>query len=110
MTIWRDPVAAQPVGPEAVRPVETEQGLPEPGAPPMTDSGVGTQVALVKAPVPRYNEFGWAIPSSLTADPEEARASMALPVFDELLLEKARVISGRFPYAEAEYRNLRETE
>jgi hypothetical protein len=29
-----------------------------------------------------------------------------LPAFDELMLEKARVISGRFPTAEAQYREL----
>jgi hypothetical protein len=34
---------------------------------------------------------------------------MLLPEFDELLLEKARVISGRFPHAEAEFRSLRGT-
>src|SRR5438552_280265 len=47
--------------------------------------------------------LGWPIPSSLVADPEEARARIPLPEFDELLLEKARVISGRIPFAEAEY-------
>ena len=39
--------------------------------------------------------------------PGEARTRLQLPEFDELLIEKARVISGRFPQAEAEYRNLR---
>jgi hypothetical protein len=33
-----------------------------------------------------------------------------LPEFDALLLEKARVISGRFPFAEAEYRHSRRSE
>jgi hypothetical protein len=33
-----------------------------------------------------------------------------LPEFDALMLEKARVISGRFPHAEAEYRTLRRQE
>jgi hypothetical protein len=33
-----------------------------------------------------------------------------LPEFDAFLLEKARVISSRFPFAEAEYRNLRKKE
>src|SRR5262249_28819429 len=51
----------------------------------------------------------WPVPSSLSPNPDEARAAIALPEFDALLLEKARVISSRFPFAEAEYRNLRGT-
>src|SRR5882672_5426514 len=50
---------------------------------------------------------GWPVPSSLSPNPEEVRACIPLPAFDDLLLEKARVIAGRFPFAEAEYRNLR---
>src|SRR5690349_16770755 len=51
----------------------------------------------------------WPVPSSLLPSPDEARAAIPLPEFDALLLEKARVISSRFPFAEAEYRNLRGT-
>jgi hypothetical protein len=51
----------------------------------------------------------WPVPSSLSPNPDEARAAIPLPEFDALLLEKARVISSRFPFAEAEYRNLRGT-
>src|SRR5213593_1283263 len=50
---------------------------------------------------------GWPVPSSVSPNPEEARACIPLPAFDDLLLEKARVIAGRFPFAEAEFRNLR---
>ena len=50
---------------------------------------------------------GWPVPSTISCDPNEARACIQLPEFDALVLEKARVISGRFPFAEAEYRNLR---
>lgn len=50
---------------------------------------------------------GWPVPSSITAQPDEARACIQLPTFDAAVLEQARVISGRFPFAEAEYRNLR---
>ena len=50
---------------------------------------------------------GWPVPSSLVSTPDEARARIRLPAFDELLLEKARVIAGRFPFAEAEYRIAR---
>ena len=50
--------------------------------------------------------YGWPVPSSLSGNPAEARARIPLPEFDPLLLEKARVISGRFPEAEAQYRYL----
>ena len=50
---------------------------------------------------------GWPVPSTISCDPNEARACIQLPAFDALVLEKARVISGRFPFAEAEFRNLR---
>src|SRR5690349_10059282 len=51
---------------------------------------------------------GWPVPSSISANPEEARACIPLPAFDELLLEKARVIAGRFPFGEAEYRRAKQ--
>jgi len=47
---------------------------------------------------------GWPVPSSLSLNPAEARARIPLPEFQALLLEKARVISGHFPAAEAQYR------
>jgi len=59
------------------------------------------------APARPIVKDGWFVPSTLSTNPEEARACMLLPEFDELLLEKARVISGRFPYAEAEFRSMR---
>ncbi len=60
-------------------------------------------------PVPLWHH-GWPVPSSLSVNPEEARACIQLPGFDPLLLEKARIISSRFPFAEAEYRNVRAKE
>ena len=54
--------------------------------------------------------YGWPLPSSLSLNPDEARAAIQLPEFDPFLLEKARVISSRFPFAEAEYRNSRREE
>ncbi len=62
------------------------------------------------APLPRRDRFGWPVPSALSENPDEARARIPLPAFDELLLEKARVISSRVPFAEAEYRSLRGNE
>src|SRR5215469_7926878 len=62
-----------------------------------------------EAPSRLLGPCGWPVPSSLCSNAEEARASIALPEFDPLLLEKARVISSRFPFAEAEYRSSRTT-
>jgi len=53
---------------------------------------------------------GWPVPSSISLSPEEARACIQLPGFDPETLEKARLIAGRFPLAEAEYRNRRAKE
>src|SRR5436190_3617425 len=105
MTVWTEPVEAQPATPpdgQAVieNPHGSQTSNPAPSAP----------VLQTKAPTPRYSEFGWLMPSSLQTTPEEARAAMVLPAFEELLLEKARVISGRYPFAETEYRNLRDKE
>jgi len=50
--------------------------------------------------------YGWPVPSSLSPNPAEGRSRIPLPEFDALLLEKARVIAGHFPAAEAQYRYL----
>jgi hypothetical protein len=47
------------------------------------------------------------VPSSICGSPDEARACIHLPAFDADALEKAGVISGHYPTAEAAYRNLR---
>src|SRR5438094_471329 len=82
------------------------------GPPPATETSSRTAPSLHPSTTPplRHTPFGWPIPSSISANPEEARAAILLPEFDEFLLERARVISGRFPLAEAEYRNLRGTD
>src|SRR5579862_7832525 len=51
--------------------------------------------------------LGWPVPSSLSSNADTARAMIELPQFDDLLMEKARVISSRFPLAEGEYRSSR---
>lgn len=69
--------------------------------------GVAVPPSDQSAPI-RFDLRGWPIPSSISAHPDEARARIALPEFDPLLLEKARVISSRYPLAEAEYRTSRD--
>lgn len=59
-----------------------------------------------QAPKPQFRH-GWPVPSSISLDPAEARSCIILPAFTPELIEKARVISSRFPFAEAEFRNLR---
>ena len=94
-----------------------EPPLTESAAPAPTPAPVAVPVAtLLEAPAPArpvsappvlplgHKAYGWPIPSALALNPDEARGLIPLPQFDELLLEKARVISGRFPMAEAEYR------
>jgi hypothetical protein len=89
-----------------------EQGAPHASSVPSCEAheiSVPAQPEEVRpvAPlVPRW-DHGWPIPSTISLAPAEARACIHLPEFDELILEKARVISGRYPAAEAEYRSLR---
>lgn len=59
------------------------------------------------APANLRFRYGWPVPSSICDHPEEARGCIHLPEFDLATLEKARVISGRIPFAEAEHRSLR---
>jgi hypothetical protein len=61
-------------------------------------------------PAKPFFRHGWPVPSSITAEPDEARVCIQLPQFDERVVEKAKIISGRFPLAEAEYRHLRAKE
>jgi hypothetical protein len=49
----------------------------------------------------------WPVPSTVSPDPDKARACIQLPQFQELALEKARVISDHFPPAESDYRSMR---
>src|SRR5882672_312055 len=88
-----------------------ERPLNEGAAPPLLSATPAARVQSrpADAAVARVGPHGWLIPSSLALPPDEARAGMPLPEFDALLLEKSRVISGRFPFAEAEYRTLRRT-
>src|SRR5947208_1606131 len=98
MTIWTDPVDGRPAGADEVSANRVEDGQVEVPVPSeISEPARQKQVSETPVFAPRYNEYGWPIPSSLSSDPEEARSRILLPWFDELLLEKARVISGRFP-------------
>jgi hypothetical protein len=104
MAVWTDPARIRQAG-------QTEQRLEGEGEAPVPIFSAlrhPEQVAPwieVRPSVPP--QWQWPVPSKLSANPAEARASIPLPEFDALLLEKARVISGRIPLAEAEHRNLR---
>src|SRR5215510_12416241 len=76
-------------------------------ATPSTTADEVTLSPIPEAPSRLLGPCGWPVPSSLCPNPETARASIKLPEFDPLLLEKARVVSSRFPFAEAEYRSSR---
>src|SRR5437588_1831195 len=109
MAVWTESVETET---EAVRP-DDERLLNEAPATerlsPATEPK-GTPTAAPEAPAKLLFQHGWPVPSSLSHNPNEARACIQLPEFDALLLEKARVISGRIPFAEAEYRTLRRTD
>jgi len=72
-------------------------------------SGLQNRSLPSAAPAPPQPiwRHGWPVPSSLAADPDVARACIYLPEFDPELVERARVISGRVPLAEAELRGAR---
>src|SRR5579859_1017138 len=104
MAVWTEP--AQPRA-------DAGQELESPVAPGGQASFAPNQRApAVPAPStesPAFTEYGWPLPSAVSADSEQARASIFLPEFPALLMEKARVISSRFPFAEAQYRIRRNT-
>src|SRR4051812_36799715 len=84
--------------------VQAEQSGPSPS---VSQPDEVTLSPVPEAPSRLLGPCGWPVPSSLCPNAEQARASIDLPAFDPLLLEKARVISSRFPFAEAEYRGSR---
>jgi hypothetical protein len=64
------------------------------------------QTPISPALVPEWRH-GWPVPSTISLRPDEARGCIYLPEFDAATLEKARLISDRFPAAEAELRGQR---
>ncbi len=107
MPVWTEPAQSHKTDASPERPLSRA---------PQTESTSTLSPANVRpAEVSRLpgrllDDYGWPYPSAVSSNPDEARARIQLPEFNELLLEKARVISGRYPFAEAEYRNLRAKE
>src|SRR6266436_4317507 len=110
MAVWTDSEQSLSTHPDFAD-IPVKQGpsaLPKsPGLPAIAKPAIAA--AKPVAPAKPLVKEGWLVPSTVSSNPEDARACMLLPEFDELLLEKARVISGRFPHAEAEFRSLRST-
>jgi hypothetical protein len=107
MAVWTDAAQEQSVRLDKERTQSKNQISPKPAAIATPDTGVS---ALPVAAAEILSPSTWPVPSAIAPNPEEARAAIQLPEFDALLLEKARVISARYPMAEVEYRNLRGTE
>jgi len=74
---------------------------------PRAESLVPLAPSDTATPPATARDYTWPIPSKISHNPDEARACIRLPKFDALLLEKARAISERLPFAETEYRKLR---
>src|SRR5947207_3253574 len=100
MAPWTEPTQTERAHTDLDQPLPPQTAI-------ASQTNIGPGVATDKAP--RFLQ-GWPVPSTICENPDEARACIQLPEFDELLLEKARVISGRFPFAEAEYRVVRRTQ
>lgn len=77
-------------------------------APPESQAALAArqQPAQVTPEKPLWRH-GWPVPSTVSKNPDEARSWIHLPEFDALALEKARVISSRYPLAEADLRASR---
>jgi hypothetical protein len=73
----------------------------------VTQSPAAAPLRSPDAPANLRFRYGWPVPSTICGNPDEARGCIHLPEFDLAMLEKARVISGRIPFAEAEQRTLR---
>src|SRR6185436_8799807 len=108
--VWTDSDATQAFSAE--EDVRSDERRPLPPAAPVHPEFAPLAPAPSPAPeiaTPPQPEWqhGWPVPSTISPHPDEARGGILLPEFDALIVEKARVISGRFPNAEAEYRSQR---
>lgn len=76
---------------------------------PLPDSSASIDPAPAASPAPFVPQWqhGWPVPSSISLQPEAARACIYLPEFDAATMTQARDISEHFPVAEAELRSVR---
>ncbi len=86
------PLVPKPV----VHPEFTPVAEPPPSAP----------AEPVARPEPQWRH-GWPVPSTISLQPDEARACIYLPEFDAAMFDKARAVSDCFPAAENEFRSVR---
>lgn len=113
-------VAEPELSPPPESPARVASGVPDSTSPRQSIATTGTpprervapqsdedrSASPAAPPLPLW-DHGWPVPATISPNPDEARACIQLPEIDALVLEKVRVISGRFPFAEAEYRTLR---
>ncbi len=76
-------------------------------APLLESAARGTCAPTETKPVEPQWQHGWPIPTTISPQPDAARACIYLPTFEEATIEKARAIADQFPAAEAEFRSLR---
>jgi hypothetical protein len=99
--VWTDSEPTQPLCPpdehDEIKPSSSRVSVPPTSSLPPS---VG----------PLTSEHGWCIPSSLSLDPDPARARIFLPRFDESVLSQAQAIAECFPFADTEVRGLRDNE
>jgi hypothetical protein len=98
------PVRSHPEQP--VKALESTATIALPSLPPaqVVQPQASPQPAAPAKPTFRH---GWPVPSTISDQPDQARACIVLPTFHPEALEQARVISDCFPEAESEFRNLR---
>jgi hypothetical protein len=94
------PWTGEAVEPRSARPVA------HPEFAPLTARVEPTRLDSPAPTTPRW-QHGWPVPSSISLQPDEARAWIHLPEFDAAMLEQARKISDCFPVAEADFRSAR---
>src|SRR5258705_3824059 len=102
MATWTDFAEWEPVRPESEPlDVEISEDLTSQtsGQPPATAVPVQPEI-----PAGLVFQHGWPVPSSISVNPDQARARIQLPEFDDPLLEKAWAIAARFPFWEVRYR------
>lgn len=102
------PAHVEPPWPEAV--VQTPpapQPAPHPELTPLVEPPPSAPVAEPAVrPEPQWRH-GWPVPSTISLQPDEARACICLPEFGATILEQAHAIADRFPAAENEFRSVR---